>query len=798
MGPTTTSSNEERSGSALPARVHRPPRPTRARGHQTSANERRAIVGVAVLAAIAGAFAPGQPTNFLVSDVVLRGAAAALLCLATSRARRWTWLVLAGLAVVGAPAGVWLGVAGAGLAVGFVTTLLPRRRIFGAIVGACAAQGLLRFTDVGSGRSSLVLVAVAVLPVLGSAYAVSPRRVRKRVHLGLLVAGGLVLAGTVLFGVAVGLAYSSTQRGVKEAKAGLASARDGHGQDAAVQLRNASTSFDEAHAAIDAWWARPAGAVPIVAQQARAIEAVTAEGAAMARTSAGTAEQADIQQLKYTDGRIDVERLRALQGPLAATAASFDHAAKRVAEVKSPWLIGPLRDRVNEFDAELRATLPEVDLAAAAAKSGPDLFGASGARHYLVLFTQPSESRGLGGFVGNWAEVTAIDGRLEITRSGRADDINPAPEQPAHNVTSPPVPADYMQRYQRFQVGRLFQDVTLSPDLPSVAQVAAQIFPQAQTDHIDGVVTVDPYALAALLKFTGSIKIDGFDTPLTADNAADILVKQQYTTLGTNDARKDFLDQASRKTFDALVSGSLPSPKKVADVLGPVVAQRRLAFTPFDADARALLARVHADGSFRPPDGDDFFEVVTSNNANNKIDMFLQRSIDYDAKYDPGNGAVEATMSVTLRNDAPSTGLPPSVIGSNDQGLPPGTNRAFVSIYSPLGLRAAKIDGKEAPLEFQRELGYAVYSTYVEVPSGGSVTIELALFGQLESSGGYRLVVGHQPLVNPDDLKIHVRSGADWEILHTDGLTIDVGGGSASLAAQPQTDVEVEAAMGRP
>jgi len=755
-------------------------------------------VGIAVLAGFVGAFAEGEPTTYLVSNVALRAGAAALLCLATSRARRWTWLVLAGLAVVGAPSGVWLAVAASGLAFGFVTTLLPRRRVFGAVVGAAAAQGLLRFTDVGSGKSTLVLVAVAAVPVLGSAYAVSPRRVRKRVHIGLLVGGAIVVLGTATFGIAAGLAYSSTQRGVKEARAGLADARDGQGHNAAAKLRQSSASFDEAHGLVDAWWARLAGAVPIVAQQARAIEVVTAEGASITRAAAVTAEQADIQELKYTDGRIDVEKLRSLQGPLADTAAAFSHAWERVDAVKSPWLVGPLRQRVNEFDAELRTTLPEVNLAAAAAKSGPAMFGADGPRHYLVLFTQPSESRALGGFVGNWAEITASDGRLEITRSGRANDINPKPDQPAHTITSPPVPADYLQRYQRFQVGRLFQDVTLSPDLPSVARVAAQIFPQAQRDQIDGVVVVDPYALAALLKFTGPIKVDGLDTPLTPDNAAEILVKQQYTTIATDETREDFLDQASRKTFDRLVHGSLPSPKKVAEVLGPVVEQGRLAFTPFDDGARALLARVGADGSFHAPDGGDFFEVVTQNNANNKIDMFLHRTVDYDATYDPSTGNVEATMTVNLRNDAPSTGLPPSVIGSNDQGLPPGTNRAFVSIYTPLGLRGAKVGDEETPLEFQRELGYAVYSTYVEIHSGETITLELKLFGHVESGSAYRLRVDRQPLVNPDQLTVRLRAGSDWEMLRADGFVIDPGGASASLEAQPQGDVVATAQMGRP
>ncbi len=801
VGLTTTEGNGGGTSGApraLPARVHRAPKLDRARGHQTSPRERTAIVAIAVTAAVVGAFSAGEPTLFWVTNVVLRGATAAVLTLATSRARRWTWLVLAGLAAVGAPAGLWLAVCAAGLLFAFVTTLFPRRRLFGAIVGATAAQGILRYTVVGSGRYSIVLVLVAVLPVLCSAYAVAPRRVRRRIHWVLVAGMAGAFVGALLFGIVIARAYSSTQSASRASQSGLAAVRDGHSEVAAGDLHEAASSFRTAHAVIDAWWARPIGAVPGLAPQLHAMEVVTAEGASVADAAAGTAEQADIQQLRYTDGHIDVKRLRALQAPLRDTAVAFEQASARVADVRSSWLVGPLADRVGDVDRELRESLPEIQLASDAAASGPDLLGASGTRRYLVLFTQPSESRGLGGFVGNWAEITATDGSLSISASGRVADLNETPGRDTRAVTAPPAPADYVERYSRFRPGYFFQDLTLSPDLPSVAAAAAQIYPQTGHGPVDGVMAVDPYALAALLQFTGSVKVEGLDQPLTADNAVQLLVKDQYLTDATNGERKDLLEAASRATFDKLVHGSLPSPKKVAEVLGPIAAQHRLAFVPTRPSEKALLTRLGADGAFPAPGPDDFLSVVTQNNANNKIDMFLHRQIDYDAHYDPGTGDVEATATVTLRNDAPAAGLPPSIIGSNDQGLPPGTNRAYFSLYTPLGLRGAKVRDVATPLEFQHELGFSVYSAYVEIPAGQSVTIEVSLFGHLESGATYRLQVANQPLVNPDEVRVHVRPASDWEIVASDTLHVESGGSSAAVVGQPTGLQHLDAEMARP
>lgn len=800
MEVTTTSDTGPSSpsgGPRLPPRVHHAPSPGRKRGHQTSARERQAVVGIAIAAAIGGAFSAASPTNYLITDIVLRAGIAALISLAASRARRWTWLVLAGIAVVGAPSGWWFAVTAGGLLFAVATTIVARRRIYGAIVGALAVQGLLRFTDVAFGRGSGVLFAIAVIPVLASAYAVAPRRVRKRVHQSLAVGAGLIAVSVLIFGISALLAYGETQSGARHAKAGLRSIRDGHTEEAGVELQAAATAFRNANGTVDSWWTRPAGAVPFVAQQVRAVQVVTAEGAEMSSVAAGAAGQTDIQELKYQDGRVDVARLASLAGPLRDTSTTFASSYDRIKQVHSPWLLPPLASAVDEVEDELALTLPELRLAASAAEKGPALLGATTPRRYLVLFTQPAESRGLGGFVGNWAELSADDGRLEIVRSGRSGELNAAPGSETRDVTSPPAPKDYVERYGRFHPGKFFQDVTLSPDLPSVARAVAQLYPQMGGGKIDGVLTVDPYALAALLNFTGPVKIDGFDQVLTSENAAQILVKDQYLTFNAKNERTDFLDQASRQTFEQLVHGSLPSPKKLADVLGPVVDQRRLMFTSLDGGEDELFEQLRVNGAFPEPQGGDFFQLVTQNKANNKADLYLHREVDYDTRYDPSTGSVESKVTITLRNDAPSSGLPKAVIGDNDQGLPMGTNVVYLSVYSALGLRSASDGNRPVALEYQQELGWSVYSQYLDIPSGGSATLELTLFGTIDAGRAYELRIGSQPTVNRDKVTLHLRSSSDWEITDAPELNVDPGRGAASVVLQPPSMVTVDAQFSR-
>src|SRR5690606_31071370 len=111
-------------------------------------------------------------------------------------------------------------------------------------------------------------------------------------------------------------------------------------------------------------------------------------------------------------------------------------------------------------------------------------------------------------------------------------------------------------------------------------------------------------------------------------------------------------------------------------------------------------------------------------------------------------------LRVTLENTAPAEGLPDYVIG-NSVGLPNGFNRSYVSMYSPFDLEAARIDGQPAMVQAEREMQRNVYSTFVDIPPGGSVQIELDLVGTI-TGRRYRLDLPAQPFVDPDDVPVAV------------------------------------------
>ncbi len=757
------------------------PAPTRRRPSRrpaTATSARVAIVGVAVAGALGAAMSGAAPSAQRLADPAISAAGAAVVILAGSRARRSTWVWMAGVATIAAPDLVWAGVGALALVLAVVSQVWDRRtRVLGAVVSAVAVQVLFRLGDAGPFALTLGVGLLAVAPLLVSAYRVAPRRVRRKAHLVALVMLGGLLVATAGFAVATWAAADPVAEGMREARAGLAAARRGDDQGAAEALADSARHLAEGRRALEGWWALPARGVPVLGQQLRAARVATAEGARLTRVSSAAARQVGVGELTFEDGHLDLELVATARDPLIDTRDALRRAQWRLAGVDVGWVVSPLAGRLDELRAEVDSARPDAELAVEAATVVPGMLGADGPRRYFVMFTTPAETRGLGGFVGNWGEITAVDGQLRLARSGRTQELRDA-SSPSERKVSVTVDGevdqrlvDYLDRYEVNQPWDALQDVTVSPDLPTVAEVMRQLYPQAGGSAVDGVAVVDPRALAALMRFTGPVRLEGVSRPIQARNAEQFLLVDQYEVAST-DERVDLLDEASRKVFEELTTGDLPNPRAVADRLHPVVEQGRLGLVSFHPDEQEFLASIGLDAALPAP-GMDGFSLVTANGAQNKIDVYLERRVRYEVDADPVSGRLGARASVTLTNAVPSLDLPDAVVGSNDQGLATGTNEVLVAFYSPHRLVVGTLDGNPIGFGVDRELGWWVYSATVTLGPGESATLEIELEGAVAPFERYELVYAGQPVVVDDEVDVSVNLPSDWEWRRSRGLEVD-------------------------
>lgn len=731
-----------------------------------------------VAAAVAGAvlLSDAAPTGQVAVDAVFRGAVAGLVTAASSRARRWSWLAASAIVCLATPM-PWLAVGVGALAVSLAAAVFDvRRRDLSAAVGTAVTLAAFHIDldhPVGA-SAALAALALGILAVSG--VRTLRRRQRRRVLVGVALTGALATAIALMFLFTVLGVQGEADRAVELARSGLTAARRGEQEEAVRALEDAQVAFERAREGADGLLAKPALLVPGLAHNARALQRMADAGADLAGSGASAASQADVQSLQLQGGALDLARVAAMEAPLAEATDALEEASADLDGLDSPWLVGPLGSALGDLRDRVDEALPDARVATDAVRLAPGMLGADGPRRYFVAFVTPSEQRGSGGILGNFAQLDAVDGRISLSRTGRAVDLNTGSDELLRTIEGMP---EFTARYSGWAPARFWQNVTVSPDFPTTARVIEQLYFQSGGVPIDGVISVDPKALAALLRLTGPVRVPGLESPLTAENAEQILLRDQYIAFPERPGRVDFLEEASRLTFEALTTRDLPQPRVIATTLNPVVRADRLRAHSVHPEEQELFDRLGMSGRLPPVEG-DYLGVVTENGSANKIDLFLHREVTYDVTVDPGTGEAEALLELSLRNEAPASGLPDYVIGNAPSlGLAPGFSRVWVSVYSAMFLEEATADGQPFEMAEGAELGRQVYSQFVTLAPGQTMVLRLALAGPLDLSERYRLDIGHQPMANPDEVEVSVRTADGFTLTPVQGLD----GGTTSAGA---------------
>lgn len=750
------------------------------------------IALMAAAAAAGAAAAPGEPTALPAVDAVLRAGLAAAVTAASARARRQVWL-FASTATVVAGTGAsldWLAFIATGVTLALL--VLGRRSwLVGAFIGACLSQVLLRL-DLGgtTGTSATVAAAVCALLVV-SGLSRSRRSTRRRSW----IAAGLLGGAAVLFSSACALAAvgaaSDVRAGIDAGKDGLSAARDGDVAKATGHFDRAADAFGRARTDLDHWWVRPALAVPVVAHQLRAVRTLSAAGQELTASAASAASELDLKGLRLQRGSVDLAAVNRAAAALGSARRALERAATEVEEARSPWLVPPLADAADDLDGRMTEARRDVGTAADVLEVAAPMLGRDGPRRWFLAVVTPAENRGSGGLIGNFAVITATGGKLELVDVQRVARLNEAVDDEAAARILPRIYAD---AYDAWKVPSKLQNATVVADFPTAAEALEAVQPLAGRGDVDGTISVDPLAVAALLEVTGPVRVPGWPVPISAKNAASVLFHEQYVAL-PEAAREDFLGQVLAAVWVQATSGDLPSPASLAQALGPAIKGRHIQLHSRRAAEQAALARLGADGALRHG-GADHLGLVTDNASQSKIDWFLRRAVDYRVRYDPGSGSVEATATVSLANDAPAAGLPAYVLGG--AVAPPGFSRQIVQLYTPFDLTGVTVDGRPPPAAALRSLGRRgnwAHELDVAIPPRSSMKIELRLKGMHTGAPNrWTLDVARQSAVRPDQVTVTLEVPDGWSI---DGGNLKIEGRIANTAAEVDRKVQFWAQIAR-
>jgi hypothetical protein len=746
---------------------------SKVRRNKITVEQERYALGIGLAAGVVAALSGAAPTGATWIDAGLIVAFTVLVTWSAASAPWWALLVGAGLTMAGAAEGplIVLAVAmGAAGAAGWIGSERANQPLVRAGIGAAIVNVAVRldWNPFFLASAIVALIATGIVVVMG----VRRRRkhIRKRIYWGgavLAVLAVLAIAGTA---VAAIQARETARDGYLGMLDGLEFVQDGNVSEASETLRTAAENLDAAGNDLGGILTQPARLVPGIAQNRNAGADILARAADAAASAADTLAVVDLDQLTVSGGVIDVLAFEALEAPLADLSSTINELDVALNDAQSPWLVSPFATRLDDAIRRAGQASHQTNATAAAARIAPDMLGADGPRRYFLAFVNAAEARGMNGLMGNWSEVTIDNGRISVTANGRTADL----QEDSLRTLVLDASDEYLDRYDEYgartEIGvarKFWSNVTFPSDMPSVGNAIQQMYEHVTDRPIDGVFVIDPAGIASLLEITGPVVLDDIDQRIDASNAEQFLTLDQYEF--AENEREDLLTAVTDATIDNVLNEQLPPPQRMAPILAPSVLNGHISGWAADPVEQALFALVGMDAALPvvSEPGMDAIAVSNNNASGNKIESFLERTIEYRPVVDESTGEASATLRIEFTNTAPQTGFEDYVIG-NIIDEPQGTNRMIVDVYTRMNVDTLRLDGQPVNALIQPELGYWVATIQFDVASGDTAVIEMGVSGEL-GAGAYQLVYRPQALPNVDQLSFEAETIRGDTIFTFDG-----------------------------
>jgi hypothetical protein len=490
--------------------------------------------------------------------------------------------------------------------------------------------------------------------------------------------------------------------------------------------------------------------VPVVAVNLRAVDSLAAIGVVLTTTGSDVMAR-PLQSLKITGGRIPLQAIQALDGPLNDAQGRLNGTEVQLRNLRSPWLVPPLHDRLDLVGSRVAAAGRSIAIAVDAERLAVAMLGGGSgtSRRYFLALTTPSELRGASGLIANYGVLVADRGTLAVTHVGRMEDLaRQSPKVPNGLGWNPKFVSTYGQDLN----GALWQNLTISPDFPTTANAIESLYPRSGGEPVAGVVAIDPVGLSAVLAIEGPAHISSWSTAITSQNVVGIMEHDQYNQFPDLNRRIDFLAELTSDVVNRFRTVTVTDLSKFTAAFGPAVRGKHILLASADAAEQTALVRLGLAGAVIPA-SDDFLGVFSTNASTNKVDWYLQRTIDYQTTLTASG--LRGTVTVRLHNAAPATGQAAYILQGTPGGPPPGTNRQILSLMTPWDVVVATVDGHTASLNEAPSQGVKLFSVLVDVPSGADTVIQFGLRGS-RPSAPYHLDFLAQPTPHPDLLHVAV------------------------------------------
>ena len=317
-------------------------------------------------------------------------------------------------------------------------------------------------------------------------------------------------------------------------------------------------------------------------------------------------------------------------------------ARKKIDNVNDlPWRIRTLFER---FDQELPLALAGFKIAPIL----PDIMGLDDQKNYLLIAQNEDELRPTGGFISGAGLLNITDGAISSLTFEDANTVDDWQNKPYDLAPQP---------LQDFMVGELFlfRDANYWPDFPTSAEQAMALYSYSKEVPLDGAIAIDQTFLKFLLQAVGPVYSSELDLQINAQNVVDEL-RAEWEPEETDESnwlqsRKDFMGPLANALMTKLLEDfETLDQLQLAESLVSAADQRHLQIYVQDVNTAAALADLGWNGQQLGGETTDYLQVVDTNMGFNKVNVVVDREIDYAVTLNL-DGSADANVKIKYTHE---------------------------------------------------------------------------------------------------------------------------------------------------
>ncbi|KAB8287241.1 Methyl-accepting chemotaxis protein [Bifidobacterium ramosum] len=414
------------------------------------------------------------------------------------------------------------------------------------------------------------------------------------------------------------------------------------------------------------------------------------------------------------NGGLNLEPIMAANKQFAAANKTLTAQAKTIDDLPDAKL-SVIQNALSKGKTQLTNISGKVDQLTGILNMLPNFLGVNGARNYVILAQTNSEIRGAGGMAGSVGSFSADNGKITV------NEFHPNAE--FHGNATDQIGDGQATLFSDLYFGTAIHNITSTPDYPQVARMASEFWQQQSFGGAsDGVMSLDPVALQAMIGATGPVTING--TTFDGTNTAEFLLNKVYIDIPVAQQDSYFTGTAAQVIANMFSNMDATKMMKLAKAMMDMAEQRHFYFWSFHDEDTATLRSAGVTGEITSDAKNPVVGMYLNEMYASKIDWYVDRktTVQKTGTTADGGATYHVTTTFTNRLTAAENASLPSYINLN---TPNGTAGDRVILFAPTGGSITNISASNGA-GFTEVAAYdrSTYLGQLDIPVGTTITLE--------------------------------------------------------------------------